>query len=494
MILITTKIKARTHATVTKTFRNRKQQQKNSNTCSFWPQERSTLLSKKQSTKSSTMGFGKKAAPKKKKGPKGKKARAKAISDRQWGETVDEDAMKQARQRRGKSRLSSTTTAASTTPKKSSLWNKKEQDTPSFQEKILQHKWHVAEGRGGGTMRDAAVEDENDNDDDDQDDVDDDNDEESSQDGSEDEMTTLPVTNLLQSIHKTTKKRRKQEKRRQQQQAALIEEEDDVDSGGEESDQDHSMEEENDDDADDASMSSTASDGNDDKDATAASDGTTMKDDDEDSMVQAASVVDLFGQRFIQSSSEDPAALSARSTTTSPKKLSLEKIPILHTTNVELQLSPAPYHHHQNDTSATEFLRRHGSTTRTTEATSAASETKLQPPTLDDWQTLSQEAFAGNRQVLQRQWRLFNTSNAGTHKKKKNKSLLPSLTTMTANQSYLYPFLARYMDVLVTTQSEVSSSASTLTKVCSTHLGVDFLISSVASNQGSKLAYLPYLS
>ena len=41
----------------------------------------------------------------KKKGPKGKKARAKAKLDRQWGEVVDEKQLEESRVRRGKSRL-----------------------------------------------------------------------------------------------------------------------------------------------------------------------------------------------------------------------------------------------------------------------------------------------------------------------------------------------------------------------------------------------------
>jgi hypothetical protein len=44
-------------------------------------------------------------APAKKKGPKGKKARAKAKLERHWGETVDEEELAESRVRRGTSRL-----------------------------------------------------------------------------------------------------------------------------------------------------------------------------------------------------------------------------------------------------------------------------------------------------------------------------------------------------------------------------------------------------
>ena len=49
--------------------------------------------------------MAKKAAPKKDKGPKGKKARLAAKIERQWGEQANEDEVKQARVRKGKNRL-----------------------------------------------------------------------------------------------------------------------------------------------------------------------------------------------------------------------------------------------------------------------------------------------------------------------------------------------------------------------------------------------------
>ena len=55
--------------------------------------------------KVSTMAFKKKTDTKKKKGPKGKRARAKAKLDRQWGETVDESQLQKQQFRRGKNRL-----------------------------------------------------------------------------------------------------------------------------------------------------------------------------------------------------------------------------------------------------------------------------------------------------------------------------------------------------------------------------------------------------
>ena len=48
--------------------------------------------------------------PKVKKGPKGKKARAKAKLEQVWGEHVDEEARQASKFRKGKSRLTPTTT------------------------------------------------------------------------------------------------------------------------------------------------------------------------------------------------------------------------------------------------------------------------------------------------------------------------------------------------------------------------------------------------
>jgi hypothetical protein len=60
----------------------------------------------------------------------------------------------------------------------------------------------------------------------------------------------------------------------------------------------------------------------------------------------------------------------------------------------------------------------------------------------EEWQELDKESFAGNRKVLQRQWKR-------AHKK----------SLMTDNQASIYSFLTRYTDLLVTTESR---------KVCAT--------------------------
>ena len=69
------------------------------------------------------MGAKKGAKSKKKNGPKGKKARAKAKLDQVWGEHVDQDARQASKVRKGKSRLglsTTTTTSAAAAKNKSS--------------------------------------------------------------------------------------------------------------------------------------------------------------------------------------------------------------------------------------------------------------------------------------------------------------------------------------------------------------------------------------
>jgi hypothetical protein len=286
--------------------------------------------------------FKKTTVDKKKKGPKGKKARAKAKLDRQWGEeTVDKS---DSKARRGKSRLLSA--------KKKKSDDREEIDASQLeQENGSAPKYEFDD--------DISVDSSDDN---------------------ESDTEAAPLTNLLQSI------RRKKSVPKKKARVVQDEDSDDMDENKDAANNDEVMEEEDDSQADVESESELEA-----------------EEDDDDYVEHAVeNQSDLFGQRF----SREPL-LADELTSNKP----LVKIPV--DASLELHV--------------------------------VAEEGDLQSRLLkmkadkdgadkDALQSISRESFECNRQVLQRQW------------KSKQKNLSRS-------QYQLYPFLSRYMDSLVTTDS-----------------------------------------
>jgi hypothetical protein len=287
----------------------------------------------------------KKALDKKKKGPKGKKARAKAKLERQWGEeTVDK-----SEKRRGRSRL------LSSSKKKSD----DRQVTKLEPENLSAPKYEF----------------NNDVSDDD------------SSDEIESDTEAAPLTNLLQSIRQKKSAPKKKTRVVQDQDSDDMDETQDA-----EAKDDDVMEEEEDSLVDLESESDLEIEENENE-----------KDDDDFAEHAFENKSDLFRQRF----SREPLLAEASTSSNEPLiKLTLDASIELHVAAAESDLE-------------SRLLKMKADKDGTEK---------------EALQSISRESFECNRQVLQRQW------------KRKKKGLSTS-------QSQLYPFLSRYMDLLVTTDS-----------------------------------------
>jgi hypothetical protein len=296
--------------------------------------------------------MAKKALPQKKKGPKGKKARASAKLDRQWGEE-DVNENKKSGKRQGKSRLIT---------KKKKISSGEQSGENQFQENEL-------------PTTNFSEYDENDS--------------PSSDDDDEEESTTgtAPLANLLQSIRKKTNRS-----------THKIKADDDYML---EDDETYDLEEEDIMEEKEDVGSTEESDSDEEEDVPVQDD----KEDDNDSVQATHNNLDLFRERFGCGPLKDKELKA-------PPIAS--KIPI--DASLELQVSCA-------GTGLDAILP-----TKTNTAAKPISE--------EEWQKLSNEAFEGNRELLQRQW-----------KRKQKRG-------MTQSQSQLYPFLTRYADMLVTTESQ----------------------------------------
>jgi hypothetical protein len=300
----------------------------------------------------------KKVVKEKKKGPKGKKARAKAKLERQWGEETVLD--KQDKPRRGKSRL------LSSSPKK------KKRDNDSRQERMISEPTYEF-------PNDVS-----------EDDSSDDDEKES------DTEAAAPMTNLLQSI------RNKISVPKQKASRVVQDQDDDSDDNMDENQDDEQqandddiMQEDDDSDVDLESESELETEEND----------VNENEKDDDDYLEHT---DLFRQRF----SREPLLAGAEALTSNDQpviKLTLDA-------NLELHVTAAAESDLESRLLQIKADNKDGSTEK------------------DALQSISRESFECNRQVLQRQW------------KRKQKGLSTS-------QSQLYPFLSRYMDLLVTTDS-----------------------------------------
>jgi hypothetical protein len=288
----------------------------------------------------------KKTVDKKKKGPKGKKARAKAKLERQWGEeTVD----KSEKSRRGRSRL--------LTSKKKKSDDREVIDASKLeQESISAPKYEFND--------DVSVD---------------------SSDENESDTEEAPMTNLLQSIRKKNSVPKKKAR------AVQDEDSDDMDETENAEVNEDIMEEDEDSLVDLESESEVEIEEN-----------GNEKDDDDSVEHAVENKSDLFRQRF----SREPLLAGALASNKPLMKLMLDASLELHVTAAESELE-------------SRLLKMKADKDGTEK---------------DALQSISRESFECNRQVLQRQW------------KRKQKGLSRS-------QSQLYPFLSRYMDLLVTTDS-----------------------------------------
>ena len=287
----------------------------------------------------------KKAVDKKKKGPKGKKARAKAKLERQWGE----EPVDKSEKRRGRSRLLSST-------KKKSDDRQVNDASKLEQESVSASKYE---------FNDDASDD--------------------SSDENESDTEAAPLTNLLQSIRKKKSVPKKKARVVQDQDSDDMDENEDAEAN------DDAMDEEEDSLVDLESESELEIEENDNE-----------KEDDDSVEHAVENKSDLFRQRF----SREPLLAGALTSNEPLIKLTLDASLELHVAAAESDLE-------------SRLLKMKADKDGTEK---------------DALQSISRESFECNRQVLQRQW------------KRKQKSLSRS-------QSQLYPFLSRYMDLLVTTDS-----------------------------------------
>jgi hypothetical protein len=322
------------------------------------------------------MGFGKAKTVKKTKGPKGKKARAKAKLDRQWGETAIVDDEKQKTRRVGKSRLLTKTKTERVVPQTSSRPNSRGVlRTKEYSSK--KHNTYHKDGEDEVHFSDSEEDDDS-------------------------EAEAAPLSGLLSSIRKSTKKRKKAKRREQvaadESDDDEIMEEDAKDDSDMEEDQESDSEVEESDEADDAGAHDDVDDDNSVQDS--------KNGGDEDS-----NTFDLFRQRFSRGPLQKSELTNSTLTTT---KVSIEG-------SLELHVSQLA---------------------KGDELDSLLPEDKTTKKSMEEWSELAQSSFSGNRKVLQRRWKRVQKR-------------------MTDNQAPIYPFLTRYADLLVTTESrKVRSTAN----------------------------------
>ena len=430
--------------------------------------------------KSSGGGGG--GGSKKSKGPKGKKARAKAKLDRQWGETIqvpksnsnnadgrDQGSHKQGTRRIGKSRLLASSSSRSATTKQQQqllLKNKKDRDEPSFHERIQHYKqqqqsensYYRNNNNARSREYDRMVID-NYNDDNGQDDSDSDesssNEEGPLEDEVETTMSSLPVTNLLESIQKKVKKRSKKTSIQQHRRDRHEDEDED----------DAKMNDRRDDDDDDDASSVDSSESSSSKDDNNANDEDASSSDDEDkdkaqpattsnhkfnvNINGAKNQIDLYRQRFHPSMDFIKKYMDSmkQSPNTVTTKIPIhDMLELQYTTTTTIASSADDDEDCQNhDVIHAIRSQIDGKNTVPSDSNKKKNAvTKSLELSKDQWQHVSNATFTSNiRQVLQRQW----NNNENTSKKISKKSS----KVFTSNQLYLYPFLARYNDMLVTT-------------------------------------------
>lgn len=305
------------------------------------------------------MGFKQKASSSKKKGPKGKKARAKAKLDRQWGETaiVDDDAQTR---RIGNSRLLG---------KKSSTSVKWGGETttfiPSNQEKRLSS---VSLRKDNDSKKKIIQRRRNYN-----------NDDESSDDSSDDEDSVnefAAVNNLLTSIRKSKKRKNKLERRK----VSKIVEDNDEDESDDNVEQYPAQDQSS---SDEEMMEGMEEDGVDDSSIGEVTDD--QDDDDNESIGDSGNgkTVDLFRERFSLEPLKESVMNPNPSTT---RKISVDS-------SIELHVSSLT-----KDESLADLLLKE----------------KDPKKTFDHWQKSAQTSFEGTRKVLQNQWKRFNKSLTGS--------------------------------------------------------------------------------
>jgi U3 small nucleolar RNA-associated protein 25 len=330
---------------------------------------------------------------KKKKVPKGKKARAKAKLDRQWGE-VAKDTPDGSTQRVGKSRLKARrlleqkekAQAAATTMQ--DVRENIMQD-PSITSKQARRKKHHRQddddsSAASSILSDSAPNDAN----------------------SDDEVEANPLNDLLTMLRKS-----KSKTSRKSSGTELATEDDNYhlrDSSTQQDEEENSSDD-SDDGSDDDSEDDSMSDGSADESESA---GEDIQDNvDPDNMAQ--SKLDLFRQRFERRPLKESEIIAEKSAT------SLTKIPIDASGSVELQVS-TPYD-------------------RTDDM-----EEMLSMTTNKEWQQAALSTFtSANQTILQRQWKHIH--------KKKTTSRQDTNEFMGNVQAPLYSLLARYCDALVTT-------------------------------------------
>ena len=342
------------------------------------------------------MGFGKSKSDKKK-GPKGKKARAKAKLDRRWGETTIQDDENQTR-RIGKSRL---------------LAKSQDRSSVRFGEKSTERQKVQTSSTGilrnrEGSKEQTYYSSRKRHDDDDSSFSDSDND-------SDLEIEITPLSNLLSSIKQSSKKKGKSKKGER---TNFDPESDDEEA---EMEEDNSGEDEMEE--DEESLSENGETENLDN-------GVEIDDDDDDADDDSVLVtengvggdrepaLDLFRQRFSSIAMSESELENASPLTT---KIPIERSHELHLSTLSKEKSDI-------------FLDGLLPTSKNSKRSSG------------EWQEITEQSFSGNRKVLQRQW------------KRVNKTKL-----MTDHQASIYPFLTRYTDLLVTTESrKVGSHHSNL--------------------------------
>ena len=306
----------------------------------------------------------------KKKGPKGKKARAKAKLDRQWGETaiIDDE---NPNQRKGKSRLlgqgsvrfggetSERQPKGKTSPlSKSPRSALRKKDEPA--------KSYFSSGKQRQNDDDASISDSD----------------------SDSEAETAPLDDLLSAIRKSKKKRK-----------AIHGGDDDSVSYDDEVMEDNASED-TDSCPDDSELEDYEP-------------GTDENDDDSDYSIHDTeaennSFLDLFSHRFGRS----PFLKSELKRSPSTTRVTVDE-------TVELHVSTS------NDGNSFEGLLPNGTEVKQF-----------------GWQELAHSSFGANRKVLQRRWRRFN--------KRK---------VMSEDQASIYPFLTRYMDLLLTAETRKVGTA-----------------------------------
>jgi U3 small nucleolar RNA-associated protein 25 len=333
--------------------------------------------------------FGKKSSANKKKGPKGKKARAKARLDRQWGEVENKKEGKtfSTTQRVGKSRLKARRKASSDSivppedaPTK--LWNPSNHTDHRQEKKQRKHR-HDDD--------DASISDDDSSTThghhDDQSDM-------------ENEVEVNPLNHLLSMIRKSKKKIKKSHVKER---VSDYVDDDEVLAADDDKDNHESAPEDHDD----------SSNGDDDDDDSLLNDD-DMSDDDERSDTE---IMDDPDDRFLGRRYDRPPLTKVELESLDNPKKSVRKVVI--DSNTELQVSSTPFGDMQE---------------------------LLNIQTNDEWQQTARETFEQtNRAVLQRQWKRV-------HRQRKPQGG-DSQAFLHDVQAPLYSFLARYADVFVTTGS-----------------------------------------